>query len=59
MSEPRKYTTAEIQVSDALLALWREADEREDWDVGEVVKTALDALNLPWVRIRPDMVARS
>ena len=58
MSTPRTYTMAEKTVSDALMATWRAADEREDWEVGEQVKTALDALSLPWVSLREEMTPR-
>lgn len=54
----RVYTMAEKTVSDALMATWRAADERGDFEVGELVKTALDALNLPWVTVREEMISR-
>lgn len=56
MATTRTFTLAEKTVSDALLGTWRAADEREDWPVGELVKSALDALNLPWRSIAPHEV---
>ena len=54
----KTYTLAEKAVSDALIRTWRDADDREDWEVGELVKAALDALNLPWVAIQEGWVDR-
>lgn len=46
------YTAAEASFSAALIALWNEADARDDDALAELCKAGLSAARLPWVSIK-------